>query len=170
MNKIIASAALALALGLTGCGISTGTNATGGASGLAAAAKSQGPPESQDSSAPARTVDHIKTRVLFTVSGSAPDGADITYGSDSDNRSPAGGLGELGNGTAVPWSGSVKYHDGDLFYSVSAQLQGSGNITCKVRVKVTIYWTDGTHRAKSKTVAHGHASNGYNVCRAESNN
>lgn len=171
MNKIrIGIATFVTALVAAGCGISMSGNATGGASGLAAAAKSQGPPESQSSpsdSAPSRSVDHIKTRVVFTVTGDAPGGADITYGSDSDNRSPDGGLGALGDGTPVPWSGSVKWHDSALYYSVSAQLQGSGNIHCKVQLKVTVYWTDGTHRSKSKTIARGHASGSYNICQAE---
>jgi len=103
-------------------------------------------------------------------SGSAPDGADITYGSDSDNRSPQGGLGALGSGAALPWQGSMRYRSGALYYDVTAQLQGGGDIACKVRVRVTQFYSDGTHISKAKTVASGHASGGYNICDAQAEN
>jgi hypothetical protein len=122
------------------------------------------------SSSPAVTKTHSRTQVVFTVTGSAPNGADITYGSDSDNRSPQGGLGALGSGTALPWQGSVKYRSGALYYDVTAQLQGGGDITCKVRVRVTQFYSDGTHISRAKTVASGHASGGYNICDAQAEN
>jgi len=104
------------------------------------------------------------------VTGSAPSGADITYGSDSDNRSPQGGLGALGSGTALPWQGSMRYRSDALYYDVTAQLDGGGDITCKVRIRVTQYYSDGTHISKAKTVASGKASGGFNICDAQAEN
>ena len=122
------------------------------------------------SSSPAVYKTHSRTQVVFIVTGSAPGGADITYGSDSDNRSPQGGLGALGSGTGLPWQGSMRYRKSALYYDVSAQLQGSGDITCKVRIRVTQFYSDGTHISRAKTVASGHASGGYNICDGQAEN
>jgi hypothetical protein len=83
-----------------------------------------------------------------------------TYGSDSDNISPPGGLGFDGSGTAAPFTASIKFHSSALYYVINAQLQGGGDITCSVSVKVTVHFSDGTHHSKSKVIAHGHASGG----------
>ena len=111
-----------------------------------------------------RTVTHVE----FKVSGAGTPS--ITYGSDSDNISPQGGLGFDGQGEALPWHGQIRYHSGALYWNVTAQLEGDGNITCKVLLKVTRYWSDGTHFSKSKVIAHGHAAGGYNICSAQYNN
>ena len=81
--------------------------------------------------------------------GTAPAGAlgplDITYGSDSDSRQ-----GSFDNGkftTTLPLDGDAMY------YSVNAQLQGSGEIWCSVSV--------GGEKKE------GHASGGYNICDAQ---
>ena len=121
----------------------------------------------------ASAVTRIRTRtlVIFRVRGDAgASGADITYGSDSDNISPPEGLGMLGTGSAVPFTGSLRSRSSALYYAISAQLQGSGDITCSVSLKVTAFYSDGTHRSKSKVVAHGHAVGGYNICDAQVNN
>ncbi|QNP75902.1 hypothetical protein IAG44_22300 [Streptomyces roseirectus] len=83
--------------------------------------------------------------------GTAPAGAlgplDITYGSDSDNRQ-----GRFRNGeftATLPFDGDA------LYYTVTAQLQGAGDIDCSVTV-------DG-HTEKA------HASGGYNICHAQAN-
>jgi hypothetical protein len=81
---------------------------------------------------------------VFIVTGSAPNGA------DSDNRSPQGGLGPLGSGTALPWEGSMTYHSSALYYDVTAQLQGGGDITCKVRVRVTQFYSEERTSAKRR--------------------
>jgi hypothetical protein len=63
--------------------------------------------------------------VVFIVSGSAPDGADITYRSAGTNLSGPSTL----DGTAttiVPFDASASY------YALNAQLQGGGDITCKI--------------------------------------
>ncbi|MFI9610382.1 hypothetical protein ACIHCM_01505 [Streptomyces sp. NPDC052023] len=72
---------------------------------------------------------------------------DITYGSDSDTRQ---GKWENGKFTAT-----LPLNDDALYYTVSAQLQGEGDIYCSVTI-------DGkTEKA--------HASGGYNICHAQAN-
>jgi hypothetical protein len=87
--------------------------------------------------------------VTFKVWGTAPAGAlgplDITYGSDSDNRD-----GKFSNGK---FEATLPLNDDAMYYTVTAQLQGSGEINCSVTV-------DG----KTKK---GHASGGYNICDAQ---
>ncbi|MCF3963529.1 MmpS family protein [Streptomyces fuscigenes] len=82
-------------------------------------------------------------KALFKVWGSAPAGADITYGSDSDNI----------QGKGLPMTKTLPVKDDSLYYAVTAQLQGGGDIHCSVTI-------DG----KTKT---GHASGGYNICQAQ---
>ncbi|NUP39500.1 MAG: hypothetical protein HOY76_21435 [Streptomyces sp.] len=83
--------------------------------------------------------------------GTAPAGAlgglDITYGSDSDNLK-----GTFKHGA---FTAKLPLKKDALFFDVSAQLQGSGDIHCSVTVG-----------GKSKT---GHASGGYNICTAQLN-
>ena len=83
-------------------------------------------------------------KVKFKVSGNAPAGVDIMYGSDSDNRQ---------GGSGVPWHATLKRSKGAMWYSLTAQLQGGGDITCSVTV--------GGHTQK------GHASGSYNICEAQ---
>ncbi|MFJ2397381.1 hypothetical protein ACIOTI_32110 [Streptomyces sp. NPDC087843] len=86
---------------------------------------------------------------LFKVWGTAPAGAlgglDIGYGSNSDTRK-----GTFKNGK---FEATVPMTDGAMYYSVTAQLQGSGDINCSVTVD-----------EKTRT---GHASGGYNICSAQ---
>lgn len=79
-------------------------------------------------------------KVVFKVWGSAPSGVNTTYGSDSDNR----------DGSGLPMTRTLTVNDDALYYSVSAQLQGGGDINCSVTV--------GGETKK------GHASGGYNIC------
>ncbi|MEU3339299.1 hypothetical protein ACWCQ1_15485 [Streptomyces sp. NPDC002144] len=87
--------------------------------------------------------------VTFKVWGTAPAGAlgplDISYGSDSDTRK-----GTFRNGE---FKATLPLHKDAMYYTVTAQLQGSGDINCSVTV-------DG-HTKK------GHASGGYNICDAQ---
>ncbi|MFE2040452.1 hypothetical protein ACFXAZ_05860 [Streptomyces sp. NPDC059477] len=62
--------------------------------------------------------------VVFKVWGSAPSGVDINYGSDSDSRS----------GDGLPMTETLKLDDEALYYHVSAQLMGGGDINCSVTV------------------------------------
>ncbi|MGW2520480.1 hypothetical protein ACWC09_26395 [Streptomyces sp. NPDC001617] len=86
-----------------------------------------------------------KKTVVFKVWGTAPAGAlgplDITYGSDTDNRK-----GTFRNGT---FTATLPLNDDAMYYDVTAQLQGSGDIQCSVTV-------DG-HTKK------GHASGDFNI-------
>ncbi|MFJ9821412.1 hypothetical protein ACIRU3_40425 [Streptomyces sp. NPDC101151] len=90
-----------------------------------------------------------KKVVTFKVWGTAPAGAlgplDIGYGSDTDTRK-----GTFKNGT---FEATLPLAKDAMYYTVNAQLQGSGDINCSVTV-------DG-HTKK------GHASGGYNICDAQ---
>ncbi|WP_432034878.1 hypothetical protein [Streptomyces cucumeris] len=82
---------------------------------------------------------------VFEVWGSAPSGVDITYGSDSENL----------DGHGLPLTTTLRIKDGSLYYHISAQLMGGGDVTCSVTI-------DG----ETKT---GHARGGYNICSAQLN-
>jgi len=97
-------------------------------------------------------------RVHFIVTGTGLPS--ITYGSDSDNRSPSGGLGVLGDGNQLPWRASMKFDPSAQYYSLNAQLEGDGSISCKIVVTAGASYT-------KITVSHGHASGGYNICSAQ---
>jgi hypothetical protein len=116
-------------------------------------------------SAPAPTMTRQTDKVVFKVRGSGYPS--IQYGSDSDSRSPAGGYGPLGDGNALPWSASVTYDPSALYYAVSAQLEGYGDISDSVTEVITTYCSDGSHKTESFPLAHGHASGGYNIAQAE---
>ncbi|GGZ88571.1 hypothetical protein GCM10010389_28640 [Streptomyces echinoruber] len=113
-----------------------------------ATAGSTGGAKKDDGANSGSTKNSAKT-VVFKVWGKAPDGAlgplDITYGSDSDTRK-----GTWKNGR---FEATLPLNKKAMFYTVSAQLQGSGDIQCSVTI--------GDH---TKT---GHASGGYNICDAQ---
>jgi len=92
-----------------------------------------------------------KKTVVFKVWGTAPAGAlgplDITYGSDSDNRK-----GKFADGE---FTATLPLSKDAMYYSVTAQLQGSGDIHCSVTIG------DKTKK--------GHASGGYNICQTQLN-
>lgn len=105
----------------------------------AAAAGSVFTPAAQAPAAAPVAKKAAKQTVTFVVTGSA---ADVTYG-------PAG--------TSV--SGSVPLHasyplGNPVYYSISAQLQGGGGVTCKIEV-------DG------KVISESVASGGYNIAECE---
>ncbi|WP_431774178.1 hypothetical protein [Streptomyces cucumeris] len=82
---------------------------------------------------------------VFKVWGSAPSGVDITYGSDSENL----------DGHGLPLTKTLRIKDDSLYYHISAQLMGGGDVKCSVTI-------DG----ETKT---GHARGGYNICSAQLN-
>ncbi|WP_328436915.1 hypothetical protein OHA71_06490 [Streptomyces sp. NBC_00444] len=90
-----------------------------------------------------------KPKVVFKVWGTAPAGAlgslDITYGSDSDNRK-----GTFKDGK---FEATLPLDDDAMYYTVMAQLQGSGDINCSVTI-------DGETKK-------AHASGDYNICHAQ---
>ncbi|WP_437052008.1 hypothetical protein [Streptomyces sp. enrichment culture] len=104
-------------------------------------------PEAEEKSAdpPADEADSSAGEVVFKAWGSAPAGVDINYGSDSDSRS----------GKGLPFEKTLKLDDGALYYHVSAQLMGGGDINCSVTV--------GGETKK------GHAEGDYNICSAQVN-
>jgi hypothetical protein len=97
------------------------------------------------------------TKVTFVVTGWG--NPSITYGSDSDNRDGGGTLGQLGDGNGLPWTRTMTFSGDAMYYSLSAQLEGAGDISCKIVVS-------GPGDAPL-TVSHGHASGGYNICSAQ---
>ncbi|MFF3766239.1 MmpS family transport accessory protein [Streptomyces sp. NPDC001922] len=84
-------------------------------------------------------------KAVFKVWGTAPSGADITYGSDTENL----------DGSGLPMTKTLTVKDDALYYQISAQLQGGGDIRCSVTI-------DG----KTKS---GRARGGYNICSAQLN-
>lgn len=91
-------------------------------------------------------------KVTFVVSGSAPDGLDITYGPSGSNFAGPSAL----HGTARM---SVKFEPDASFYALNAQLQGAGSIRCKIVVSGP--------GDEPLTVSHGAAAGGYNICSAQ---
>ncbi|MFF7212590.1 hypothetical protein ACFZAU_18935 [Streptomyces sp. NPDC008238] len=149
---------LIVVVGAFGALAGGGDDATGKVTASSPAAKDDGKGGTKDDAKGATKADPdqpskkaAKPEVVFTVWGTAPSGAlgplDITYGSDSDSRE-----GHWKNGrftTSLPLDGDA------LYYTVTAQLQGSGDINCSVTI-------DG-HTEKA------HAAGGYNICHAQAN-
>jgi hypothetical protein len=117
------------------------------------------------SASPSPTMTKQTDIVVFKVSGSGYPS--ILYGTDSNNISPPGGYGPLGDGNALPWSASLSYDPNALYYAVTAQLEGYGDISDSVTEVITTYCSDGHHKTESFPLASGHASGGYNIARAE---
>lgn len=121
------------------------------------------PAASQPAAAP--TMTRQTDKVVFKVWGSGYPS--IQYGSDSNSNDVPGGYGALGDGVALPWSASLTYDPSALYYAVTAQLEGSGDISDSVTEVITTYCSDGSHRKESFPLASGHASGGYAIARAE---
>jgi hypothetical protein len=120
--------------------------------------QAQAAPASSSATTPAATPAaapqlHV-TRVKFIVTGTG--NPSITYGSDADNRDGNGTAGLLGDGNPLPWHASMRFRSDAQYYSMDAQLEGSGDIKCKLVVT-------GPGIAPL-TVATGHASGGYSIC------
>lgn len=103
--------------------------------------------------------------IVFKVWG---DGyPSIQYGTDSNSNSPQGGYGPLGDGNALPWSASLPYDSGALYWAVTAQLEGYGDISDSVTEVITTWCSDSHRKTESFPLASGHASGGYNIATAE---
>ena len=109
------------------------------------------------SASPAARMISETIRWGYKVTGYAPAGADITYGNDSDNR----------QGYGMPFHATIPGKAGALYQDVTAQLQGSGDITAKVYEIITARYSDGTSTHHRQLVASAHASGGYNIANAE---
>lgn len=81
--------------------------------------------------------------VTFKVWGKAPQGVDITYGDGSSNL----------EGKGLPFEETMKFDKDAMFYNVTAQLQGGGNVKCSVTIG------DKTKK--------GQAKGDYNICSAQ---
>ena len=76
----------------------------------------------------------------------------------------------LGSASAEPQSQSNRPRPGQpnaLYYAVTAQLEGSGDVSDSVTEVVTTWCSDGHKHAESFPLASGPASGGYNIARAE---
>ncbi|HVC39701.1 MAG TPA: hypothetical protein VNH20_07010 [Candidatus Dormibacteraeota bacterium] len=85
--------------------------------------------------------------VTFSVTGTAPEGVSITYGTDNSNL----------NGGALPWAATLPLDNSGkvLYYDVSAQLQGpDGSIACSISIG-------------GKVISSGTAAGNYNICSAQ---
>ena len=69
-------------------------------------------------------------QATFTCTGSAPQGVDITYETETSQYT---------GGTTVPWSTTLTLSQTSGFAAVEGQLQGSGSITCNT----TVTWPGG---------------------------
>jgi hypothetical protein len=61
----------------------------------------------------------------------------------------------------------VTYDSNALYYAVTAQLEGSGDISDSVTEVITTYCSDGSHKTERFQLAKGHASGGYAIAQAE---
>jgi hypothetical protein len=159
MNKITSSVAGAvgavfLAVALSACGSSGGTDTPAPAPTSSQPATIQPTHPVTPTTTPPTTAPPIagaadSGKVVFKVWGNAPAGVlgslDITYGSDSDSNT-----GHFKDGT---FSATLPYDQDAMYYAVTAQLQGSGDVKCSVTVEGQV-----------KT---GHAAGGYNICDAQ---
>lgn len=84
-------------------------------------------------------------KAVFKVWGSAPSGVDITYGSDGTNL----------EGSRLPMTKTLTVDEDSLYYQVSAQLMGGGDVQCSVTIN-----------GETKK---GRAKGGYNICSAQLN-
>lgn len=128
------------ALGMAACGTGGSTGYTGG-DGNTQHGTHTGNPEK--AAKPERQAKPAK--VKFVVKGQAAQGVDITYGSDADSRDGS---------NRVPWSATLRADDSVAYYDVTAQLNGSGDITCAIYVG-------------GKLIRRGHAAGSYNICEAQ---
>lgn len=142
----------------TDCGISA-TSSDSGSPGAGST------PAVSSPSPAAPTMTKQTDTVVFRVHGSGYPS--IQYGSDSIDDQATGRYGPLGDGNALPWSASLRYDPGALYYAVTAQLEGSGSITDSVTEVITTWCSDSTHKTESFPLAHGSASGGYAIATAE---
>lgn len=112
-----------------------------------------------------RTVAYRTDRIVYTVTGTGYPS--IQYGTDSNTTDVPGGYGPLGDGSALPFSASQRYDPNALYFAVTAQLEGGGDITATVtEVKATVY-KDGHSVTHTTRLARGHAAGGYAIANAE---
>ncbi len=102
--------------------------------------------------------------VVFSVSGTGDPS--IQYGDGATTNNPSGGAGPLSDGNYLPWHASMPYSADAEYYAVTAQLEGSGDISDTVTEVVTTQCSNGTH-TESFPLANGSANGGYGIAQAE---
>jgi hypothetical protein len=141
---------LFILLAVVPLGSSSSPAGTGAASSPPASAFAENTPSASASSSP--PAPSAPSKVTFIVSGSAPEGVNISYGPAGTSLAGPSVL----DGT---YKVSVPFAADDSYYNVTAQLQGGGHLTCKIVVSGP--------GDQPLTVSHGAASGGYNICMAE---
>ncbi|WTP61470.1 hypothetical protein OHU07_34215 [Streptomyces phaeochromogenes] len=162
-KRIVIPAAVVLLLVGAGIGASGGEDSGKEASARPTVTVTASPAELKADAEPAPTVTVTKTatakpkpkadkaetapegKAVFKVWGSAPSGVDITYGNDGTNL----------QGKGLPMEKTLTVDEDALYYQVTAQLMGGGDIQCSITI-------DG----KTKS---GRAQGGYNICSAQLN-
>lgn len=114
-----------------------------------------------------RTVDHRTDRIVYTVTGTGYPS--VQYGSDSNTVDVPGGYGPLGDGVALPFTASQRNDPNALYFAVSAQLEGGGDITATVTEVQTTVYKDGHSVRHVTRLAHAHAAGGYAIANAQYN-
>jgi hypothetical protein len=115
-----------------------------------------------------RTVDHRTDQIFYTVTGTGYPS--VQYGSDSNTVDVPGGNGPLGDGVALPFTASQRDNPNALYFAVSAQLEGGGDITAIVTEVQTTIYKDGHSVSHTTRLAHAHAAGGYAIANAQYNN
>jgi hypothetical protein len=161
-NILLSIGAFFLAGGIASAVVNGHTNtAASSSAGVSPSANSPSQaPASQAAAAPATAPSlQTPTKVEFIVSGYAPgdgygNGPTVDYGSDGSTHEaqPASISGTLTY--SIPFDPSAQY------YSLNAQLTGSGQLSCKIVVT-------GPYPDKPLTVSSGNASGGYSICSAQ---
>jgi hypothetical protein len=114
------------------------------------------------------TVAHRTDRIVYTVTGTGYPS--IQYGSDSNTVDVPGGNGPLGDGVALPFTASQRNNPNALYFAVSAQNEGGGDITAVVANVQTTTYLDGHTTIHRTVLAHAQAAGGYAIANAQYNN
>jgi hypothetical protein len=113
---------------------------------------------------PPATPHVVKTtkRVVFRVTGSAPDGVSVrSYGPDTGSL-----VG--GDYLPVPWHASMPYSADARWYAIRAQLDdGVGGITTEVILREIAHYSDGSRKVTNRVAATGHVAGGYEIAAAQ---
>ena len=158
MNRTLTAAAVTVTAALAVAGCNTAT-AHKPAAVTAAPATSSAPADTPTPVATPTPTPEPVTKVTFVITGYAPgdgygNGPTISYGSDSDTREA--GPGSI-NGKVTY---TMPYDPAAQFYSVDAQLAGTGHLACKIVVT-------GPFPDAPTTVSHGSTAGGYGICSAQ---
>lgn len=134
-------------IGTIAVATSNGTKSTTASTNATAPALPSAPP-TDSAAAPAANAQQADSgRVVFSCTGSAPDGVDITYGPEGSDYSAS----------SLPFTKSLPVQATAQYYNVTAQLSGAGQVSC-----TTVVNDQG-----SSTTQTGTATGGYNIASAE---